>query len=327
MDAALFPPTPALPAPDAAAGFRGLIAYPVTPLAPDGAPDRGGLARLVADALGAGVDAVTVLASSGAGVTFDDDERDVVVRVAVEAAGGAPVHVAVSAASTAQVLRNARAAEDAGASGLVLAPFAYLPLVDDEVRALVEAVGAVSALPLCFYNRPLQSGYDLSSAMLTSLVGSTTVVAVKDPASLPDRPRGRVASLRRAGGPGASVGLSGDVPLLTGAEPADAWHTGLAALAPVEYVAVRRARVAGDGATTTPAAAEPATGSATETARAWLADLAGALAAGRPLGGLHALAELLGTPTGPPRGPSLPATHADVERLRAVVARRPRDPR
>ncbi|PJJ73973.1 4-hydroxy-tetrahydrodipicolinate synthase [Sediminihabitans luteus] len=292
--------------------FHGLLAYPVTPLAADGAPDLRALADLVAGALDAGADAVTVLASSGAGTSFDRSERDLVVRAAVAAAASAPVHVAVSAPTTRDVVRFGRDAVDAGAAGLLIAPFAYGPLVDDEVEAHVRALCDATAAPVCFYNKPLQTGYDLTPEFFARLVRETTVHAVKDPATLPARPRGRAAALRAALASSdvtASVGLSMDVALLDDAEAADAWHTGLAALAPVEYVAVRRDRVDG-------------TEHAVE-ARRWLLAVATALTAMRPLGGLHALAELLGTPAGAPRGPALAATRAQVDVLRDLVAQRP----
>jgi 4-hydroxy-tetrahydrodipicolinate synthase len=297
--------------------FRGLLAYPITPLTPGGAPDLGALARLVRSAGSAAVDAVVVLATSGAGVTFEPEERDEVVRTAVEAggtcpAGPLPVHVAVSGASTRAVVRDARSAQDAGAAGLVLAPFSYLPLDDAEVLGLFTAVADAVELPVCFYNKPLQTGYDVSADVLARLATTARVTAVKDPATLPDRPDGRADELRAAVRErGVDVGLSGDVALLDGAPAADAWHTGLAALAPAEYVAVRQERVAG------------ATTGAGERARRWLLDVARGLAAARPVTGLHALATALGTPTAPPRGPALPATPDDVARLRELVARRP----
>lgn len=300
--------------------FRGLVPYPLTPLTPDDVPDLAALARLVRGAGSAGADAVTVLATSGAGVTFDAVERDAVVRAAVEAAAHAPggplaVHVAVSAPSTRDVVRHARAARAGGADGIVLTPFAYVPLVDDEVVALFRAAADAADLPVCFYNKPLQTGYDLSADVLTRLAQTARVVAVKDPAVLPARPAGRVAELRDAArGLGLDVGLSGDVPLLEGAPAADAWHSGLAALAPAEYATVRRERV--DGAPT----------AAGEATRRWLLDVARALAAARPVSGLHALANALGEPTAPPRGPSLPATAEQHAALRALVARRPGGP-
>lgn len=299
--------------------FHGLVAYPITPLTAEDAPDLDALARLARAAAGAGADTVTVLASSGAGVTFAPDERDAVVRAAVEAAASAPggpvpVHVAVTAASTRTVVRNARAAQAAGVAGLVLAPFSYVPLDDAEVVGLFAAVADAVDLPVCFYNKPLQTGYDVSPEILARLAATARVTAVKDPASLPSRPGGRADELRAALRElRLGVGLSGDVALVDGAPAADAWHSGLAALAPREYVTVRRER---------------ATGTATEAgerARAWLSEVAHALAATRPVSGLHALATALGTPTAPPRGPSLPVSTADAARLQALVARRPVD--
>ncbi len=294
--------------------FRGLLAYPITPLLPDDAPDLAALAHLVRGAVAGGVDGVTVLASSGAGVTFDAAERDAVVRAAVDAAHGrVPVHVAVSGASTREVLARARAARDGGADGLVLAPFSYLPLVEDEVVAVFEALADAVDLPVCYYNRSVQTAYDVTPGALARLARTTTVTAVKDPASTPARPTGRVAALRTAvHGLDVSVGLSGDPALVAGADAADAWHTGLAALVPAEHVALRRARVEGT-------APEPE-------AAAWLRDLTAVLAALRPVSGFHALANLLGVPTAPPRGPSLPVPPDGVARLREVVARRPAAP-
>jgi 4-hydroxy-tetrahydrodipicolinate synthase len=297
--------------------FRGLLAYLITPLTPDDVPDLGALARLVRGAATAGVDGVVVLASSGAGVTFDDGERDAVVRAAVESAATAgaalrrtPVHVAVSGTSTREVVARARAARDGGADGLVLAPFSYLPLDEREVVAVFEAVADAVDLPVCFYNRSVQTAYDLTPDALARLARGATVTAVKDPATTPARPTGRVAELRAAtAGLDVSVGLSGDPALVGDAEPADAWHTGLAGLVPAEYVAVRRARV--DGAAPNPEVA------------GWLRELTGVLAGLRPVSGFHALATLLGVPTAPPRGPSLPVAPDGVARLRELVARRP----
>jgi len=298
--------------------FTGLLAYPITPLDADGDVDLDALEGHVGRAVEAGVDGVAVLATSGSGVSFDDAERDAVVRVAVAAAGASPVHVGVAAGSAHRAAGLARAAVAAGATGLVLPPSSYLPLDEAEVRALFARVGAAaSGAPVCFYNKPAQLGFDVSPALLADLAADGSVVAVKDPASLPSRPAGRVAELRSAA-PAVAVGLSGDPALAGGAEAADAWHTGLAALAPAEYVAVRAARFTGRGA------GDDGGDDGARAAAAWLLDLARAVAAtGRPVTALHALAALLGTPTAPPRDALVPLTAADEAALRDVVARRP----
>ncbi|MDF2848373.1 MAG: hypothetical protein K0R97_2355 [Oerskovia sp.] len=304
--------------------FTGLLAYPITPLGPDGLPDLGTLARLVQGAVRAGVDGVTVLASSGAGTSFSPEERAAVVSAAVRAARDAgpgpsgrhvPVHVAVAAPSTTEVLRSAAAAQAGGADGLVLAPFAYVPLVDAEVVALFEAVAAETDLPVCFYNRPAQSGYDVTPEVLTHLARTGRLRGLKDPAGRTDV-GARLDAVRAAvgGGEPFAVGLSGDLAMTEGAfttlPSSDAWHTGVAALVPDEYVVMRRAH---SDRRPLDAVVE----------RSWLLALARELGRLRPVAGLHALAGLLDVPTGPPRGPVLATPPEQTAGLRAVLARRP----
>ena len=62
------------------------MAYPITPLTHDAEADLGALALLVRGAGQAGSSGVTVLATSGAGVTFDRAERQLAVQTAVESA-------------------------------------------------------------------------------------------------------------------------------------------------------------------------------------------------------------------------------------------------
>jgi 4-hydroxy-tetrahydrodipicolinate synthase len=302
--------------------FTGLLAYPITPLDAEGPPALDTVSRLVREAAHAGVDGVVVLASSGAGTSFSPEERDAVVSAAVAAAGdGAatsglrvPVHVAVAAQSTDQVLRNAVAAQRAGADGLVLAPFAYVPLVDDEVVALFEAVAAETDLPLCFYNRPDQSGYDVTPEVVGHLAHTARLRGLKDPAGRAEA-AARLDAIRAVVGAGPfAIGLSGDLAMteraFTNLPASDAWHTGVAALVPAEYVAVRRAHL---DQRPLDAVLE----------RSWLLALVRELARLRPVAGLHALASLLGTPTAPPRGPVLGTPPEQTEGLRTVLARRP----
>ncbi|MHA7134687.1 dihydrodipicolinate synthase family protein [Oerskovia turbata] len=302
--------------------FTGLLAYPITPLDAAGPPALDTLSRLVRDAARAEVDGVVVLASSGAGTSFSPEERAAVVAAAVAATGdGAPtaelrvpVHVAVAAQSTDQVLRNAVAAQTAGADGLVLAPFAYVPLVDDEVVALFEAVAAETDLPLCFYNRPDQSGYDVTPEVVGHLAGSARLRGLKEPAGRAEA-GARLDAIRAVVGAGPfALGLSGDLALteraFTNLPASDAWHTGVAALVPAEYVAVRRAHL-------DQRPLDAVMG------RSWLLALVRELALLRPVAGLHALAALLGTPTAAPRGPVLGTPPDRLAGLRAVLARRP----
>lgn len=293
---------PLTPASDAGA-FRGLIGYPITPVDQNGELAPAVLRRLVAEAV-THLDGIAVLASSGSGASFDRPERQQVVDTAIDAANGRRVYVAISAPTTRDVLRYARDAETQGAAGLLLTPFSYPTLDQDEVFGLFQDVSAIAGLPICFYNKPVETRFDLSPELLAQLVSSTSVVAVKEPAPRPGRPPERPALLRDAGGPGLSLGFSGDVPMLEGGPVADAWHTGPAALLPDRYAAAFRAVHHGqpvpDDQVLLPVVRALASG-------------------GRGVGSLHALAELLGFPAGKPRAPQLPATAATVAALAALV--------
>lgn len=295
--------------------FAGLLAYPITPLRDDDELDLAWLAHLVRNASFAGISGVTVLATSGAGVTFDRGERQAVVQMAVESAvmvgtseglreSPMPVYAAVSAPSTREVVRLAQDAESAGASGLLLSPFSYLPLSDAEVRALFLAVSEATTLPICFYNKPLQTHFDVSPATLAYLASNTRLRAVKDTMRREDV-AGRVSELRAAVGPNFSIGLSADVQLLAERPEVDAWHTGLAGLLPGDYIEVWRIAQAG-----APQGASLAR----------LQAIAHALA-GMPhaIGALHALSNVIGVPTAAPRGPFAAATQEETWQLSAAL--------
>lgn len=266
------------------------------------------MARLVANAAGAGVSGVTVLATSGAGVVFDRAKRRAATEAAVEAAAGSagpgespiPVYAAVSAASTREVVNLSKAAVQAGADGLLLDPFSYLPLSDAEVRELFGRVADAISIPLCFYNKPLQTQYDVTAESLAVLAETANLVAVKESMRRADL-AGRVQQLRDAVGAGFSIGLSADAQLLSTLPEADAWHTGLAALMPQEYAQVWR---------------NTCSGSLQGNSLARLRSTAAALGnIPRPVGALHALAAILGTGTAGPRGPFAHATTADIQSL------------
>lgn len=287
--------------------FTGLIAYPITPLTIADAPNLAAVAQLVAEAAAAGVNGITVLASSGAGVTFDRTERRRVLETAVKAAAGSgvPIYTAITAVSTREVTALATDAEKAGAAGVLLAPFGYYPLVDAEVRTLFKAVGDATGLPICFYNKPVQLQYDVTPDTLLELARSMNLRGVKESTARADV-AGRVGQIRSVVGPDVAIGLSGDMALLRDLPVADAWHTGLAALLPVEYASVWQAADA----------AGPELGRL----RAVGSELA---QIPRWIGALHALASLRGVQTQGPRGPFASALPEDIARLQRLLASLP----
>ncbi|MHA7208029.1 dihydrodipicolinate synthase family protein [Arthrobacter sp. MDT1-65] len=283
--------------------FTGLIAYPITPFAADGSVAQDDLRALVDGLATSGVDAVTMLGSSGSFAYLDRSERALVARTAIEAVDRRlPVAVGISSVGTREVLDAAVDAQAAGADGLVLSPVSYVPLTDDEVLAQVRAVCAVTDLPVCLYNNPGTTQFDYSLRVVAELSALPQVVAFKDTAADAATFNARHAELAPLVPDGFSHGVSGDLLMMTGEVAADAWHSGPAALLPEYYGRLRAAVVAGDRA-------------GIERVRSVLAPLVDHVAGLRKISGLHLLARACGVAAGDPRPPLLPSPGSELREL------------
>lgn len=283
--------------------FTGLIAYPITPFTADGSVGQDDLRALVGGLATSGVDAVTVLGSSGSFAYLDRSERAQVARTAIDAVDRRlPVAVGISSVGTREVLDAAVDAQAAGADGLVLSPVSYVPLTDDEVLAQVRAVCAVTDLPVCLYNNPGTTQFDYSLRVVAELSALPQVVAFKDTAADAATFNARHAELAPLVPDGFSHGVSGDLLMMTGEVAADAWHSGPAALLPAYYGRLRAAVVAGDRA-------------GIERVRSVLAPLVDHVAGLRKISGLHLLARACGIAAGDPRPPLLPSPGSELREL------------
>ena len=103
--------------------LRGVWNIVPTPFLPDGSLDTASIPTLVGFVRATGVDGLTILGVLGEAARLGDDERTTVLRTAIDAAaGGIPVCVGVSHASTDRAVAYAREAEAAGAHSVMLAP-------------------------------------------------------------------------------------------------------------------------------------------------------------------------------------------------------------
>jgi 4-hydroxy-tetrahydrodipicolinate synthase len=228
--------------------FTGLSAFPLTPMAGAGV-DESAVVRLVGRLRDARVDSVGALGSTGSAAYLTREQRARVAGIAVRHAGPVPVIVGISAVSTAEVLRLAEDAQNAGAAAVLLAPVSYQPLDDDEVLGLYEDVTHDLSVPLCVYDNPSTTRFTFSDELHAAIarlprVGSIKIPAV--PAGL-DEARARVDRLRALIPEHVSIGVSGDAAgvrgLLAGC---DAWYSSLAGTVPGPFVALARAARAGD---------------------------------------------------------------------------------
>lgn len=155
----------------------GVLFFPVTPFAADGAVDAGALAEHVRRGLGAGPGGIFAACGTGEFHALAPEEHQEVVRVAVTAAGGQVPVYAGAGGPLPTAVRLARGARDAGASGLLLMPPYLVQGPPAGLVAYTEAVAAATDLPVIVYQRG-NALFDPASAVAVAAL--PTVAGFKD---------------------------------------------------------------------------------------------------------------------------------------------------
>lgn len=117
-----------------------------------------------------GCTGIVALGSLGEGATLSFDEKIEVLRSCSRtAAGRGPVVAAISALSTAEAIRLAKAAAELGCDGLmVLPPYVY-PGDWREMKAHIAAVFRATTLSCMLYNNPVAYGTDFLPEQIQEL--------------------------------------------------------------------------------------------------------------------------------------------------------------
>lgn len=228
--------------------FKGLSAFPLTPLDQNHAVDIALLGDLLEKLVDAGVDSIGLLGSTGIYAYLDHHERARAVAAAVEVVNHrVPLIVGVGSLRTDWSVQLARGAEKAGADGVLLAPVSYAKLTSDEVEDHFRTVASTTALPLCIYNNPGTTQFTFPEALIARLSDHPNIAAVKMPLPANDDFAGELDRLRKACNPDFSVGYSGDwgsaAGLLAGA---DAWYSVVAGVLPELALRLTRAAQTGE---------------------------------------------------------------------------------
>lgn len=228
--------------------FTGLSAFPLTPMNEQGIYEHE-FTRLVERLVEAGVDSIGVLGSTGNYAYLNGEERAHVAKLCVEHAGNVPVVVGIGALRTRDVLANAESAQQAGASGVLLAPVSYQKLTDDEVFSLYETVCGSLSVPLCVYDNPGTTHFDFSDELHGRIAQLPQVRSIKIPPVPNDvaAAKERVARLRALIPSEVTIGISGDAAAATGLlAGCDAWYSVIGGLYPEAALALTRAAQSGD---------------------------------------------------------------------------------
>src|SRR5919112_2857640 len=172
------PPTQS---PDVNAPFGRVLTAMVTPFTDDGKLDVDGAQRLAAHLVQHGHDGLVVSGTTGESPTVSDEEQVTVLRAVVEAIGDrAHIVAGVGTNDTAHSIEKARAAEAAGAHGLLVVTPYYNKPPQSGLVAHFTAVADATGLPVMLYDIPGRSGIPIATETLVRLAQHDRVVAVKD---------------------------------------------------------------------------------------------------------------------------------------------------
>src|SRR5579872_1657464 len=184
-----------------------------------------------------GCTGLILLGSLGEAATLSLEEKEALLRNMVGAVGKrAPVVAAISALSTNEAVIQAKNAEQAGCSGLmVLPPYVYR---GDwrEMKAHVAAVFRATKLECMLYNNPISYGTDFLAEQIRELAAECeNLVAVKE-SSADVR---RVTAIRALTGDRLRIFVGVDDAIVEGiAAGAVGWVAGLVNAFPAESVAL-----------------------------------------------------------------------------------------
>lgn len=162
--------------------FGRTVCAMVTPFTADGALDLDGAQRLADHLVTEGrCDGLVLNGTTGESPTTSDAEKSALVRAVAEAVGGrARITAGVGSSDTRHTVELARAAQAAGADGvLVVTPYYSRPPQEDiaeHFRTVADAIG----IPVMLYDIPGRTGTRIEVGTMLRLAEHPRIAGVKD---------------------------------------------------------------------------------------------------------------------------------------------------
>jgi 4-hydroxy-tetrahydrodipicolinate synthase len=147
----------------------------------DGELDEASLRRMVRHYVGAPIDGFILAATTGEGLTIDDDETErLVAIVADEVAGRIPIFLGLSGSDTRKLVKAlARTAAWPVNGYLIASPYYTRPSQEGLYRHFTALTDATER-PILVYNIPYRTGVNMTNDTLLRLAELPNIVGVKD---------------------------------------------------------------------------------------------------------------------------------------------------
>ncbi len=222
---------------------QGLWLPLVTPFR-DGALDEASLRRMARHYRAEPIDGFILAATTGEGLTIDEDETERLVAIVAEEIGGkVPVYLGVSGSDTRKVAKAlAHTAAWPAAGYLIACPYYTRPSQDGLYRHFA-ALADATERPILVYNIPYRTGVNMSNDTLLRLAELPNIAGVKDCCA----DAGQSFDLMRARPEGFSVMTGEDAMLYTAlTQGAEGGITASAHIDTARFAAIRQLLMAGD---------------------------------------------------------------------------------
>jgi 4-hydroxy-tetrahydrodipicolinate synthase len=163
------------------APFGRVLTAMVTPFTREGALDAKRAAELAVRLVDLGNEGLVISGTTGESPTTTDAEKDALLRAVVEAVGDrAKVVAGVGTYDTAHTVESARAAEKAGAAGLLVVTPYYSRPPQSGLLAHFTTVADATGLPVMLYDIPVRAGVPIETETLLRLAEHPRIIANKD---------------------------------------------------------------------------------------------------------------------------------------------------
>ena len=161
--------------------LTGVYTALITPFNQDGSIDLGAYKELLRFQMENGVNGLVPVGTTGESPTLDTDEKELLIRTAVEfSAGRVPVIAGTGTNNTKTAIEATVRARELGADmTLQVAPYYNRPSEEGLYRHFTE-IAEKGGLPIVLYNVPGRSAVNMSVALILRLAEHPGIIAVKE---------------------------------------------------------------------------------------------------------------------------------------------------
>lgn len=161
--------------------FGSVCVAMVTPFDSDGELDLAAGRDLAAHLVEQGIDGLVLAGTTGESPTTTDEEKVALLKAVREEVGDkASIIAGAGSNDTRHAVEMARAADKAGADGLLVVTPYYSKPSQAGVEAHFRAVAEATGLPICLYDIPGRSGIPIEADTIRALSEVPNITAMKD---------------------------------------------------------------------------------------------------------------------------------------------------